>query len=75
MSIKIRKDVPIEEVRRGRPRKMPFDELEVGHSFTIDSGVKSVRSCVRLFVKTHQPDWEFRLKVLDENKTRVWRVK
>lgn len=75
MSIKIHTDIPVpEQPRRGRPRKIPLGDMSVGSYCTVDSGVKSVRSCIRLFNRNHQPDWTFRLKVLNENKTRIWRI-
>lgn len=73
--IKIRTDVPVPEApRRGRPTKIPLGQMCVGCSCDVDSGVKSVRSCVRLFNKNHQPDWKFQLKPVGENKTRIWRI-
>ena len=74
-TIKITSDIPVPEApKRGRPRKIPLGDMKVGSSCTVPSCVKSVRSCIRLFNKNHQPDWTFRLKVIDENKTRIWRL-
>lgn len=74
--VKIRKGIPApQKRRRGRPRKHPIDKLEVGDSLRLDAQYNSVVLCCELFVKNHQPKWEFRLMKVDANTTDVWRVR
>jgi hypothetical protein len=76
---KILKNIPIpEKRRRGRPRLHRFDLMEPGDMMEISACKKAVYSCVTLFVKSHEPDWEFQLEESvkrGELVTKVWRKK
>lgn len=78
MKPKIQKNVPLPEKRkRGRPRIYMFNLMKPGDMLEIAACKKAAYSCVKLFVKNHEPDWQF---VMEESKkkngdlvTKVWR--
>jgi len=48
----IEKGIPIPKIKRGRPPKYPFAEMEVGDSFFVHKDdVKNVRNCAARFEK------------------------
>lgn len=56
--------------------RYPFAEMAVGHSLftTSESRKESIRVAARQFVRTHQPDWQFKT-MSDGEGWRIWRIK
>jgi hypothetical protein len=53
----------------------PFREMSPGDSFLLDTQnrANSARISAKRFVAAHAPDWEFRLRKV-ENGWRLWRI-
>jgi len=61
----------------GEPRfRYPFSGMLIGHSlyFNDEQKKESARVSARQFVRTHQPDWEFKM-VRDGEGWRLWRIR
>ena len=73
--VTIKKGIPIpDNIRRGRPREHPFDKMQVADYARLNASYKSAHSCMRLFIKNHEPGWVFVLKKVDDNHTDCWRT-
>lgn len=70
MTINIDKGVPIPTDLRGRPKKYPWREMDVGDSFV--GGVAARSLTTRMGKSTGQ---KFTSRKIGENEFRIWRVK
>ena len=71
MSIKIEKGIPIPEPEK--PRKLIFDEVEVGDSFVIQEQDPITKMLFRSYAQI-RPEKEFTSRTVADG-VRVWRVK
>lgn len=72
--VKIEKNIPIPEVRIGRPRKYDFDALGVGDSVNLELTYQAAHTMVGR-VRKRKPEWSFTIKHDKKTgKTRVWRT-
>jgi hypothetical protein len=65
--------------KRGNPRRYPFDKMEIGDSFFVESknlskARNSITSCAAIYTKKHNPEAKF-MSLTIENGIRVWRIK
>lgn len=68
----IEKGIPIPKIKRGRPPKYPFSEMEVGDSFAVSKeDVKNVRNCASRFTRING-GWFF--VVSQKGSWRCWRM-
>lgn len=70
MAVNIERGFPIPKETRGRPRKYPWHEMDVGDSFV---GGKNARSMISHVYGT--TGYKFTSRKIGENKFRIWRVK
>lgn len=70
MSFKIEKGIPLPKAIRGKPKKYPWHEMDVGDSFV---GGVSARSLVSRAGKAI--GFKFTSRKIGENEFRIWRVK
>ena len=81
MTIEIKTGVPIPQNRGGRPLTYPFDRLDIGQSFEIAYAAGEaakvrgrINSAAHAFSKRN-PNKRFSVRLMDNHKIGVWRVK
>jgi hypothetical protein len=71
MTITIEKNVPIPKTHERGNKKYPFDEMDVGDSFTCDT--PNINNSVRFYAKRNEGK-KFTTRKVGEAQWRVWRT-
>ena len=82
MSYEISKEfaIPGDYIKKSKPRKYPFERMNIGDSFLIEeyssSKMRSALSSAYAYRKIHnKPDFEVVARKTDDGGIRIWRIK